>query len=295
MSRSNLLSVSTICSSGPVTSGEGKGWAKGRTAATDMRVARNAASHRGLRYQTHLTPEHDHRYRTGGMRTLPLEWSEPMAYVVGLMATDGNLSPSGRHLAFGSADKDLVETLLSCLGRPIRYSTTLTRAGNPYFRAQFGDVRFYSWLGSVGLTPRKSLTLGPIDIPDEFLPALLRGLFEGDGNIRSFVHRPTPNTYPNYRYERLWVFFNSASCRHLEWVRDRTGAALALRGYLETQRRDDGRHDFYRLKFGKRDSITLLRAIYPNANVPKLERKWKIWDDYARRNNLGSNGAAGGT
>lgn len=30
----------------------------------------------------------------------------------------------------------------------------------------------------------------------------------------------------------------------------------------------------------------LLRAIYPNPVVPKLERKWKTWNDYAGRNGL---------
>ena len=218
-----------------IPNGQGKGWAKGRTATTDPRIARNAAAHRGREYERHLTPEQDRRYRRpGGMRTLPLEWSDTMGYVVGLMATDGCLISNRRHLNFKSKDEQLVRTFLACLGRPMSYSTIVGRTGNLHYVAQFGDVRFYRWLESVGLMPRKSLILGALDVPDAFLFPTLRGLFDGDGHISNFVHYPTPNTYPDYRYERLWVFFNSASRLHLEWIQRRVAHALGLNGYIES-------------------------------------------------------------
>ena len=46
-----------------------------------------------------------------------------------------------------------------------------------------------------------------------------------------------------------------------------------------------GRHDFFRLRYSNKESIALLSAMYPTSDVPKLERKWRIWDDY-RRNNI---------
>ena len=105
-----------------VRNGQGKGWAKGRSAATDARVARSAEAHRGRTYARHLAPEQDRRLRRG-FRTLPLEWSDTMAYVVGLIATDGSLSKDRRHVTFDSADADLVATYLTCLGRPVRCGT----------------------------------------------------------------------------------------------------------------------------------------------------------------------------
>jgi hypothetical protein len=207
-----------------------------------------------------------------------------MAYVVGLMATDGNLSKDGRHLAFDSGDLDLIETFQRCVGRRISCRAKTSEFGGVGYQLQFSDTRFYRWLESVGLTPRKSLTLGPIDVPDEYLCPLLRGLFDGDGHIQNFVHRPTVSTYPEYEYERLWVFFNSASRSHLEWIQARVRSFLGLHGYIEQLVTKPGCNDFFRLKYGKRESVALLRAIYPSADVPKLERKWKVWDDYARRN-----------
>jgi hypothetical protein len=266
-----------------VPNGQGKGWAKGRTAATDPRIAHNAARHRGMEYRRHLPPERDRRYQhVGGLRTLPLEWSNNMAYVVGLMASDGCLISGRRQLNFKSEDEQLVRTFLSCLGRPMHYGTIVGKTGNVHYVTQFSDAKFYRWLQDVGLTPRKSLTIGALNAPDKFLFPMLRGLFDGDGHISNFIHNPTPSTYPEYRYERLWVYFNCASRSHLEWIRSRVASVADLDGHIETQRRE-GRHDFFRLKYGNHASVVLLKAMYPTPDVPKLERKWKVWAEYEQR------------
>lgn len=268
--------------------GEGKGWAKGRTATTDARVARNAARRTGMVYQRRLTPEQDRRYRGRWPRTLPLEWSETMAYVVGLMATDGCLITKGRrHVAFDSGDEELVRTFLACIGRHPTYRPKRDkRSGEVSYQAQFSDARFYRWLRSVGIHPRKSLAISSIDVPDELLAPLARGLLEGDGHIANFTHAPTRSVYPDYVYERLWVYFNCASRPHLEWLAGALKRTLGVSGYIEDRPPRGIRKAFFRLKFGNRDSVVLLRAIYPNAQVPKLERKWKVWDDYAQRKGL---------
>jgi hypothetical protein len=267
----------------------GKDWAKGRTAATDARIARNAAARRGLQYTRHIPMEQDRRL-TGGFRTLALEWSPVMAYVVGLMATDGCLSKDRRHLSFDSNDLPLVETFLRCLGRPIRYRTMKTSIGNDRYQAQFSDVRFYRWLLAAGLTPRKSLTLGAIEVPREFLVPLVRGLLDGDGSVYTLVHAPTRERYPNYRYERLWVHFNSASERHIEWLRTEVIGALGLAGYVERRPATEERNAFFRLKNGNRASKVLLRTLYSDPAAPRLERKWAKWHDYATRHSCAEGG-----
>lgn len=40
-----------------------------------------------------------------------IRWSPALAYAIGLIATDGNLSGDGRHLTVTSKDRDLLETL----------------------------------------------------------------------------------------------------------------------------------------------------------------------------------------
>lgn len=218
-----------------------------------------------------------------------------MAYVVGLIATDGCLVSRGRrHLSFDSGDEQLVRTFLRCLGRQMVYRALPTRIGGVRYKAQFSDVRFYKWLMEIGLMPRKSLVLGAIDVPDQHLLPLVRGLLDGDGTISNFVHHPTVKTYPAYEYERLWAVFTSASRAHLEWIESRISALLDVRGLVEQMKPRPGRHDFFRLKYGKAASIVLLRALYPSDDVPKLERKWAIWASYAKRNGVAMSSSAEG-
>jgi hypothetical protein len=259
--------------------GEGKGWAKGRTAANDPRIAKSAASHRGKIYVSRLAPADDRRRRSSPAAST---WSPLLAYAVGLLATDG-CQTDGRHLSFPSADRELVEILLACLGKRNKISEIRTRSGATFYRTQIGDVALCRWLLSVGVTPRKSLTLGPLSIPDEYFLECARGLLDGDGDITNFVHAPTKKTYPDYRYERLVVGFNSASRPHLEWLRTRLQPYVNAPGWLGVKAATEDRHEFLTLRYGKRDGLRLLPLLYRDADVPRLERKYRIWRSYLER------------
>ena len=135
--------------------------------------------------------------------------------------------------------------------------------------------------------PRKSLVLGGIDVSDEHLMPLVRGLLDGDGTVYTLVHHPTPKTYRNYKYERLWTFFNSGSRKHVEWIRARLTCALGISGYIEVLKQKDHENPMYRLKYGNRASRVLLPALYADMGVPRLERKWRKWAGYAARHVIG--------
>ena len=262
----------------------GKGWAKGLTAATDPRVARAAAAHRGMRYERR-TPREECRWPKASTRSLPLEWSNEMAYVVGLTATDGCLVSGRRQISFKSSDRDLVALYLKLLGRSNRVLTAKTRIGNDVYFTQFGDADWYGWLLRVGLTPRKSLSIGAIDVPDQFLLPLLRGLLDGDGTVLNKVYRADTRRRSDYYWEYLITRFTSASRAHLEWVALRVEAAVGIRGSLHEVRHrasSPKRHPFYQLTYGKRASVALLPLIYPE-DAPCLERKRAIWLAYAAR------------
>ncbi|TMF65438.1 MAG: hypothetical protein E6I20_05855 [Chloroflexi bacterium] len=218
----------------------------------------------------------DHDNRVGGFRRLAATWSDEMAYVVGLIATDGCLSKDMRHITLTSGDLQLVETYLATLGRPIRYRTDL-RGKAPVYDAIFSDVELFDWLLSVGLQPRKSLVPGAIDVPDPHLASLVRGLLDGDGTISVFTHAPTRRRYPNYLYERLGITFNSASSSHIEWLRSRLLAAYGVRGSIQMWRKE-GRHDQYKLRYAKYASIFLLNRLYHDAGAPRLESAAKVAD-----------------
>jgi hypothetical protein len=216
-----------------------------------------------------------------------MEWTPRLAYAVGLIATDGCLYGDGRHIAFISKDEDLMNTLLSLVDRAhVRYRLGESEYGGWAFRGQFSHARLYRWLLSVGVTPRKSLVLGGIDVPDAHLMPTVRGLLDGDGTVYTLIHRPTRRTYHDYRYERLWTFFNSASRRHVDWIRLRLADALGIVGSIEEFEREGRKNPMYRLKYGNRASLVLLPAIYADRDVPRLERKWRKWAGYAARHSI---------
>src|SRR5207253_11357195 len=104
--------------------------------ATDARVARAAEAPRGLSYVRRSTVD---RRRGPGSRLEPRSWTPALAYAVGLAATDGCLINTGRHVAFVSSDRDLMESLFACIGRK---SSHFRKDGNVY-RAQLGVVELY--------------------------------------------------------------------------------------------------------------------------------------------------------
>ena len=272
--------ASTTCAYMDVmATGEGKSWSKGRKAANDPRIARNAAAHRGRTYVSRVAPADDRRRRSAPAST---EWTPTLAYAVGLLATDG-CQTDGRHLAFPSADRELVESLLRCLGKTNKIAVVRTRTGGVMYKTQIGDVAFCRWLLTVGVTPRKSLTLGPLAVPDELVLECARGLMDGDGGITNFTHAATKKAYPDYRYERIVVGFNSASLAHLEWLRSKLQPYAGGPGWLGVTPPKNGRHEFVTLRYGKRDGLRLLPYLYRDRTVPRLERKHRIWQSYIAR------------
>jgi hypothetical protein len=52
-----------------------------------------------------------------------------------------------------------------------------------------GAIIASDWLAEVGLTPAKSLTLGPLTVPDENFADFFRGCLDGDGSIVTYIDR----------------------------------------------------------------------------------------------------------
>lgn len=129
-----------------------------------------------------------------------------------------------------------------------------------YYVIQFGDVRFYDFLISIGLTPNKSLTLGQLDIPDEFFYDFLRGCLDGDGCINEFSH-------PESQYLQLRVSFYSASQIFLDWLQ-----SMTLRDKLKGFMRESKRVNIF--SFGKEDSKKLFTLLYYNGCRLYLTRKY---------------------
>ena len=209
-----------------------------------------------------------------------------LAYAVGLIATDGNLSPNRKSTGVVSGDRDLLEVFKTCIPRAGR----IGRHGPNVWHVTVSSVDFYQWLLGIGLTPKKSLTLGGVSVPDGLLIDLARGLMDGDGSISNYVHHPAGNVrrYPNYRYERLEVSFHSASIDHLLWLRSKLLPTLGPVGSISRSVKKGYPNPMYELKYGKHASTALLELMYADPASPRLDRKWRIWEAYLARPRINS-------
>ena len=194
-----------------------------------------------------------------------IEWSPEFAYVIGLLATDGNLSPDGRHLNFTSKDKELILIFKNCvkLSNKIGRKARGSRKEKKYYVLQFGDVNFYRFLLSIGLTANKSKVLNDLAIPDKYFFDFLRGHFDGDGTFYSYWDPRWKSSYMFY------TIFMSASKKHIDWLRKNIKTRIKISGHISKSVTDST----YKLKYAKAESLKILNKLYYHKNVICLSRK----------------------
>jgi hypothetical protein len=215
------------------------------------------------------------------------QWTPRLAYVVGLIASDGSLPDDGGHeISFKSTDLDLVQQFLACLERPERYWTVpahdSTIRGRQIhnrvaFYTRFTDRHLFAWLRSIGISPMKSRTLGALDIPDAHLFDFVRGVLDGDGSILVVQNRPDPRKRPEYTVTRLRVVLYSGSRPFLAWLQQRL-ETHGIRGSIVRVERTSGL--LYHLVYSRRASVRLLSRLYSDESGPSLRRKRAIWHRY---------------
>ncbi|MBI2669829.1 MAG: hypothetical protein HYX20_01640 [Candidatus Yanofskybacteria bacterium] len=197
-----------------------------------------------------------------------IKWTPAFAYAIGLIATDGNLSPDGRHINLTSKDEEQILNFRSCLdlknkvGRKGRGGTTIKK----YFVLQFGDRNFYDFLLGIGLSPAKSKTLTNLSIPRIFFADFFRGCIDGDGSIGYYRH-------PESRHPQLRLRLCSASRDFLAWIKSEIGTILGIKtGWIENKR-----SGVFVLIYAKADSLVLLKFLYKNIKTgQQLNRKYEI-------------------
>jgi len=115
------------------------------------------------------------------------KWSKEMAYFLGWLYSDGNVSREKRNfnLHINLKDAYILEIFRKCLNsnHPIK------------FYKNAATLKIYSRLmceklGKLGCIPKKSLHINFPNIPNCYLNHFVRGFFDGDGSI----HFNKPNT-----------------------------------------------------------------------------------------------------
>ena len=196
-------------------------------------------------------------------------WTADLAYAVGLIATDGNLSPDKRHINFTTKDEGLAKTFREATNLNVKIGRKSRKKGGEkkYFVVQFGDVLFYSFLLNIGLTPRKSTTIGKLNIPNGYYADFIRGCIDGDGSIRTFKH-------PESRNLQLRVSLCSASEKFLLWIKEELSGRCGVTGYIMNC------NNCFQLVYAMNDSKIIINTIYYPGFRHCLNRKYKKAEPY---------------
>lgn len=124
------------------------------------------------------------------------EWSNEMAYILGIIVTDGSLDDKTRDLRISLTDHDLVFKMAEAMGLENGVQI-ITRKCSPTPQAMLSIARkqIFDDLLRLGvfLSRNHDKTFNQTfpNVPPEYRNHFIRGLFDGDGSI--VIRRRTPN------------------------------------------------------------------------------------------------------
>ncbi|MBL7063542.1 MAG: hypothetical protein ISS49_04940 [Anaerolineae bacterium] len=195
-----------------------------------------------------------------------LHWSSNLAYIVGMIATDGNLAQGCSKVVFGSTDYQWIETYQDLLRtEATMYVTPPQKPGRKmYYSVAISDPDYRAFLEGVGLMPAKTKerTLGPLDVPDAYFRDFLRACIDGDGGI--------------YDYKGLRVEIFSVCRPFLAWIGETVERLIGLPS-SGLYSKPGGR---WMLAYYSSKAQRLLRWVYYAPDLPCLERKREVWEMY---------------
>ena len=197
-------------------------------------------------------------------RIINEKWNANLAYAIGLIATDGCLSSDGLLIDLTSKDREQLLNFSKCVGVNFNIGNKWNFQGDKCFRIQFKNRIFYDFLLSIGLTPRKSLTMGQLAIPDKYFFDFLRGSLDGDGCFYSYWD-------PRWRSSHMfYLTFNSGSIEHISWLREKIYNSLSIQGHISKSKREGS---IYSLRYAKKETIEIIKKMYYTQKVVCLSRK----------------------
>lgn len=197
-------------------------------------------------------------------------WSPELAWVVGLIWSDGCLY--GNTVDISSKDFQIIELVLALIGG--RYA--LKNRGE-HLRVHFSSKHVATFLRSIGLTEKKSLTIAWPKIPVEYEADFMRGLIDGDGSVISRSDRPGQQV-PDLRVQLVTA---SALLRDgvANWL-ERNNISFTLYVRKDT-------NPLWRFTVLRQESLrTLYTLLYPQTDSVCLHRKripYDLWISTPRR------------
>lgn len=192
----------------------------------------------------------------------PIEWSNNIAYLIGLITSDGSLDRDRKRLKVTNSDFEIIEHTSDIVKNEITgrtYKPTESVKGDSvWWNYQFTSHVFYDFCKEIGLMPNKSLILEEVNVPKKYYSHFLRGLIDGDGN------------YSHVKRKYININIHSGSKKFLDNVLEKCKNIYPVVGgsvYMK--------EEWYALSIAYQDSLKLLPHIYKD-DFYSLSRKKQI-------------------
>lgn len=201
-------------------------------------------------------------------------WSSEMAYVLGVIYTDGNLISRG-----GSCNMDRFsisqkepELLIKVLALMECNATIHFRRENIYSGRKAGALHWFSIaenevyndLIRLGLTPHKSLTINFPEVPNEYVRHFIRGCWDGDGSV-----------YIDKQSKRITASFVSGSLNFVKgMVSELTNSNLPVKTIYTNKRKTPS----YYFRLTGKQVINFYHYLYDDVPPTQyIERKFNLF------------------
>ena len=190
------------------------------------------------------------------------------AYWLGLLYTDGAVDHyrhTGRiRLQLQEKDKEILEKFKTCLGLETKIIYD-KRENSTCCSVEFVSEQIFNDLVNFGIVPKKTYLSHHIPfekIPQQFIPAFLLGLFDGDGNLSVSNDYSTDVTFGFTSYYESVV----------------TDFQLAIDNLIH---KEDHNKNFFTSAWhtqwrGRKQVLTILNTLYDNCPI-YLDRKYQIY------------------
>ena len=214
-----------------------------------------------------------------------------MAYILGYFVVDGciieNKDRINNPYTFNITSKDLEHLLKinDALKSNYKISKKSGSSFNVAYQIQVRNSELARDLIKLGIHPRKSYNLQPIEIPEEYFVDYTRGFFDGDGSVYIYTVNGTPQIKSSF----VGVSFNFMENfnRKICQVLDIPEKAIHKSTFKDSSKKLIQYSNCFYID----DSIKLAKFMYNNCNL-YLERKKSIfekWQSIKRRHFIKNN------
>ena len=202
-----------------------------------------------------------------------------MSYVLGYITADGciTVSKNRRKYPFSlnitSTEKKHLYRIRKTLESEHKVGKKTGGKENVAFQIQIRNQIIAKDLMKLGIFPRKTYNLGPIEVPDKYFSDFVRGFFDGDGTVYVYKVNGTPQIKAGFVSSSLSFItrFNQQLCESLN---------ISIKSIHKTVDRRRNRIIQYSICFYIDDCEKLGDFMYGNDSSLFLPRKRKIFEKW---------------